>query len=159
MTRLMRHVLGFICAAVIVLNGAMAGAVSLRAPVSEITICGTHGEEVIRLDAAGNPTEQQECCDCVQCLSLAGGLPERSVAPARSQVLRAIDPPVVETVLRGPISHSRPLPRGPPSAQLEEPAPLRLMPEVGSVLASAAFTQTIRGQSAPGTGQPVEVAS
>lgn len=159
MARLVRHLLGLICAAVIVLNGAMAGALSLRAPVSEITICGTHGEEVVRLDAAGNPTDQQQCCDCVQCLSVAAGLPERAVAPARSMVLATMDEPVSQAVLPGPISHSRPLPRGPPSAQLENTAPLRLLPKVGSVLASSELFQPIRGQNAPGKGQPIKVAS
>ncbi|PTE15303.1 hypothetical protein [Pseudogemmobacter blasticus] len=161
MSSVLRPFLCLVAVLAVALYGAAAGAAVARGPVTEMVICADGGTTTILLDAAGNPVEKGNCCDCLKCLPLAAGLSGRKPPlPAPFGRFLMLQPQAVAE-LPGPLPHARPLPRGPPMARsTETPAPVRraLRPLAGSVVVSLEFGQEIRSQNRPGSGQPDEVA-
>lgn len=133
---------------------AVVAARTVHGPVTEMVICGDGGAQPIRLDARGNPVDPGQCCDCLQCLTLAAGLPQSLPPPTPSQVLLPPQPLRAQPALPLAQRHLRPVPRGPPLARpgMDSVSQARLSP------AALEFGQVPRGKAVARTGQTTEVA-
>lgn len=116
-----RDMLGFLhraLFAVAVLAIAFYGmAATARGPMTKFVICGEGGSETVRLDSAGNPANDDTCCDCASCVAPAASLPPRADPAERplhaAPMLRRQAIPHLIPATR----HWRPMPRAPPSAR------------------------------------------
>lgn len=152
---MLRPLLCLVAALALALSGVAVAAATVHGPVTEMVICGDGGAETIRLDARGNPVKGNQCCDCLDCLTMAAALPTpampRATLPAAVTVTAAL--PVAQ--LPGPLPCPAPLPRGPPTAT---PLPCVLPAQAGLFRAALDQTQVLRGKAMPKTGHTHEVA-
>lgn len=155
MSSLLRPLLCLVAALALTLSGVTLAAATVHGPVTEMVICGDGGAETIRLDARGNPVDGDQCCDCMDCLTMAAALPTALPPGATLPAAVAVNPALPVAQLPGPRPSLSPQPRGPPVA-----APLAcvLPPQVGLFHVALDQTQVQRGKAMPKTGHTHEVA-
>ncbi len=152
---LLRPLLCLVVALALALSGVAAAAATVHGPVTQMVICGNGGAETIRLDAKGNPVKGNQCCDCLDCLTMAVALPTPLPPGATQPAAVAVSPVLPVAQLSGPLPCLAPLPRGPPAAT---PLPCDLPAQAGLFRAALDQTQVQRGKAMPRTGHTHEVA-
>ena len=109
---------------------------------------------VVRL-VVKKPVKGNQCCDCLDCLTMAAALPTPLPPGATLFAAVAVNPVLPVAQLPGPLPCPAPLPRGPPNAT---PLPCVLPAQAGLFRAALDQTQVQRGKAMPKTGHTDEVA-
>lgn len=118
--------------------------------VEAVVLCAESGEEVIYLDANGQPVDPMvDCSKCPDCMSnTLLALPVSALAHEMPPALAASHLPAVVPALT--LSrHLRPQSRGPPPAnpEMDDPAPLAVMSSLGVKLFARPCDRTERAFS------------
>ena len=150
----LRPLIALIVAVALTLSGTAVAARSFHGPVEQVEICADGETKTVSLDARGNPVAPNQCCGCLDCLSLAVDLSVTASLRQASQTLQSLTSVPVRSILPVSPRHLRPSPRGPP---IGGPADDRLSP-VRLFLVALEFGQVRHGKAASQGGQTTKVA-
>lgn len=150
----LRPLIALVVAVALTLSGTAVVARSFHGPVDQVEICADGETKTVSLDAQGNPVAPNQCCGCLDCLSLAADLSVTANVRQAAQTLQPLASVPARSTLSVSRRHLRPSPRAPP---LGGPADDRKSP-VRLFLVALEFGQVHHGKAASLGGQTTKVA-